>query len=251
MYRKAHDKLYELWGHKENKSEEKWREIFRLLFADKDNPERFRQGYSQVSAVQYNREAYNSFSSLCFYSSSTKIKLLKKDELPEESFYNQLENYLRQGDWRKADEETAWLFLVVMEQQGYGNCFALFADFPNTILEKIDLLWVHYSEKRFGFSIQKHIWQNIEQKFKWEKKLEEFGRQIGWSCIRVGETVKFPFPTELVLAKNIPYGNLPARCYLQSGLFRYANPDPLSSLNWNSDYFRHLFEDLLFPRLDS
>ncbi len=57
LYRKAHNKLHQLWGNENNKSEEKWREIFRLLFADKENTTRFREGFSKMLEVQYNGEA--------------------------------------------------------------------------------------------------------------------------------------------------------------------------------------------------
>ncbi len=240
LYHKANEKLYELWGKQENESEEKWGEIFRLLFADKDNPQRFRQGYSQISVVQPNRTAIKSFFSFFSYSSkTTKMELLKENELSEESFYNQLENYLRQGDWRKADEETAWLFYIVMVHLDKTGPFEFFGIFPREILNKIDLLWVRYSRGHFGFSIQKHIWENIKNEGNWSK---EFGEQIGWFNIKYGETVQLPFPTEQVPWENFPKGNLPARCYLSDGL--RAGP-----YQANPDYFRHLFDDLLFSRI--
>jgi CHAT domain-containing protein len=39
LYKKAHDKLHELWGNTENKSEEKWQEIFRLYLPTKKTQE--------------------------------------------------------------------------------------------------------------------------------------------------------------------------------------------------------------------
>ena len=248
LYRKAHEKLYQLWGNTENQSEEKWREVFRLLFADKDNPQRFRQGYSQISAVQPNRAAIKSFFSFFSYSSkTTKMELLKENELSEESFYHQLEDYLRQGDWRKADEETAWLFYLVMVHLDKPGPFEFFGIFPREILNKIDLLWVRYSRGRFGFSIQKHIWESMKHESYMPDRLKKFEEQIGWFNINYGETVQSPFPNEQVPCKNFPKGNLPARCYLSKGLSRTGGP----SFNWIGDYFRHLFDDLLFSRLDT
>ncbi len=208
LYRKAHDKLHELWGNKENTSEEKWREIFRLLFADKDNSERFRHGFSQMLSVQYNPQADRAFES--------ELRQLK-DELSNENFGCQLEDYLRQGDWRKADEETAWLFYLVMVRQGYQNWSELCQEFPSETLNEIDQLWVNYSQGHFGFSIQKHIWESVEgmgsgQKIEvisLRKSVEtdyEFGKQV--ESIDRGERGKdykeVPFPTES------PDGNLPA-----------------------------------------
>jgi hypothetical protein len=63
LYQRASDKLHELWGNKKNESKEKWQEIFRLKFANKENRERFREGFSQMQAVQYNSAADEAFES--------------------------------------------------------------------------------------------------------------------------------------------------------------------------------------------
>lgn len=169
LYRKANEKLDEIWGNNENRNEEeshefsslflgdnknleKWREIFRLLFAVEDYPERFRLGFSQMLSFQYNIEADRVLES--------KLRRLR-NELPEENLCTQLEDYLRQGDWEKADEETAWLFYLVMVQRGYKDWYQLCQNFPNQILQEIDQLWVNYSQGHFGFSIQKRIWSSV------------------------------------------------------------------------------------------
>ena len=247
LYRKAHDKLHDLWGNKQNESEEKWRdifdlwgnkleesnlekwrEIFRLLFADKDNPQRFRQGFSQMLAVQYNLEADRAL--------EDELRQLKK-ELPKENFGGQLEDYLRQGDWRKADEETAWLFYLVMVQQGYESWSELCQKFPSETLNEIDQLWVNYSQGQFGFSIQKRMWEGMggELPLKtdtWKK----FGKLVGWYVVNDGRDEgrdynSLPFSTES------PPGNLPALSALMCGGFVgrgmkwfYWNFDRLSPL---------------------
>ncbi len=152
LYRKAHEKLHDLGGHEENFDEEIWREIFRLLFADKENPLRFRQGFSEMLAVQNNSQADRALQS--------ELRQLK-DELPAENFCHQLEDYLSQREWRKADEETAWIFYLVMVQQDYKNWSELCQKFPSEILNEIDRLWVKHSEGHFGFSIQKRIWESV------------------------------------------------------------------------------------------
>ncbi len=198
LYRKANEKLYQLWGKQENKSEEKWREIFRLLLADKDNPQRFRKGFSQMLTVQYNREADKALES--------ELRQLK-NELSEENFYSQLEDYLRQDDWKKADEETTWLFYLVMVQQGYKHWQELCGQFPSEILNKIDELWVNYSQGHFGFSIQKRMGEGmggelpLDDYDTWEK----FGKLVGWYVANDWRDYNsLPFSTES------PTGNLPA-----------------------------------------
>jgi hypothetical protein len=49
--------LNSLWANKENENEERWAEIFRLAFADKENSERFREQFTKMISVQYNSEA--------------------------------------------------------------------------------------------------------------------------------------------------------------------------------------------------
>ena len=218
VYRKAHNKLYELWGNKENESEEKWREIFRLLFAEKDNRQRFRQGFSQMLAVQYNPQADRALKS--------ELRQLKA-ELSEENFCCQLEDYLRQGDWRKADEETAWLFYLVMVQQGYEYWDELCRKLPSEILNNIDQLWVNHSQGKFGFSIQKRIWDNVVENsinYETEKNLEtekKFCKQVEWLEKNNWKEYKsLPFSLESV------EGNLPARwiTWLGKPIGGFGNP---------------------------
>jgi hypothetical protein len=214
LYRKAHDKLYDLWGNKENHSEERWREIFRLLFSDKKNQERFRQGFSEMLAVQTNAEADRTLES--------ELKQLK-DEFPKENFYYNLEQYLSQGKWREADEETAWLFYLVMVQQGYeDDWYDLCRKFPSEILNEIDQLWIYYSQERFGFSIQKRIWESVgveqsvvfvdgwllemmnREPYLDSEKQEEFEKQVKW------DYDNWDIYNSLPLSIESPEGNLPA-----------------------------------------
>lgn len=179
LYRKANEELYQVWGKQENESEEKWREIFRLLFADKDNPQRFGQGFSQMLSVQNNEKADRGFES--------ELRQLK-NELPEEHLCCQLEDYLRQGDWRKADKETAWLFYLVMVKQGYEDWHKLCENFPRETLYEIDQLWVDNSQGRFGFSIQKRIWTSVAEGRppELDRELwEEFAKQVKWIRAKV------------------------------------------------------------------
>jgi CHAT domain-containing protein len=152
LSRKASEKLHELWGHKGNESEEKWREIFRITFADKENSARFRQGFSWMLEVQYNIEADRALES--------ELRKVISD-LSDDNLCCQLEDYLQQKKWRDADEETAWIFYLVMILQGYENWQELCEKFPSQTLNKIDRLWVKYSEGHFGISTQKRIWESV------------------------------------------------------------------------------------------
>lgn len=211
LYHTANERLYEIWGNRNNetnerlpeifnpfKINEKWPEIFRLLFAVEDYPERFRQGFSQMLSVQYNSSADKAF--------EFKLRQLI-NELPEENLCTQLEDYLRQGDWRKADEETAWLFYLVMVQQGYKNWYQLCQNFPNQILNEIDQLWVNYSQGHFGFSIQEGIWSSMRENSNADfETWINFCHQLEWAEENYSkEYESLPFSLESA------DGNLPAR----------------------------------------
>ncbi|MFN6535909.1 MAG: GUN4 domain-containing protein [Nostoc sp. EkiNYC01] len=73
--------------------------------------------------------------------------------------YQTLENLLKAGEWKAADEETTRVMLKVakIEQQDSLD-FGYIREFPCTDLRTIDLLWIKYSKGHFGFSVQKGIW---------------------------------------------------------------------------------------------
>ena len=57
-------------------------------------------------------------------------------------------------------------------------------NFPCEDLRTIDQLWVKYSNGRFGFSVQKRIYQSLGGTRSYDSKVwEAFGDQVGW---RVG-----------------------------------------------------------------
>ncbi len=166
LYQKAYKILHELWGNKENESREKWQEIFRLKFAtNKENPQRFRQGFSEMLAVQYNPKADQAF--------ETELRKCR-DDLVKDGLCKALESYLQQQQWKEADEETAWIFYQVMVKENYKDWQDLCANFPCETLREIDRLWVLRSNKKFGISIQREIYQENGE------DLDKFGDRTGW-----------------------------------------------------------------------
>ena len=171
LSQKANEILYKLWGNKENKSEEKWREFFRLKFANKENTERFREGFYQMLAIQYNLEADKTFES----------ELRKcADDLLQDGLCEVLANYLKQKQWKKADEETAWIFYQVMVKEKYQNWEDLLCDFPCETLRKIDRLWLQNSNNKFGISIHGKIYQSLGSPSIDDWNWDVFGEQLGW-----------------------------------------------------------------------
>ncbi|QFS51633.1 CHAT domain-containing protein [Nostoc sphaeroides] len=206
LYQKAHDKLHQLWGNKENQSEEKWQEIFRLKFANKENPERFRQGFSQMLAVQYNPQADKAFEG-----ELRKCAL----ELVKDGLCTQLENYLQKKQWKKADEETAWIFYQVMVRENYEDWDELLKKFPCETLREINQLWLQNSSDKFGISIQAGIYQSLGGTDRNDREVwEKFTEQVGWnkSYNAILEEVEGSI-TGTMLASSVTPSSLPVLIY--------------------------------------
>ena len=54
-------------------------------------------------------------------------------------------------------------------------------NFPCEDLRTIDQLWVKYSNGKFGFFVQKQIYQSLGGTRKYDRKIwEAFGDRVGW-----------------------------------------------------------------------
>ncbi len=90
--------------------------------------------------------------------------------------YTNLFNLLKNQEWLAANQEPERVLLEAscQQQQGWlGNEDLKILSCQD--LEIIDTLWVKYSQKRFGFSIQNHIWQELNN-----KNYQIFGARVGW-----------------------------------------------------------------------
>ncbi|MFM6817170.1 MAG: GUN4 domain-containing protein, partial [Dolichospermum sp.] len=76
--------------------------------------------------------------------------------------YRKLRDLLAAGKWKEADEETRQVMLAVAkrERERWLNVESI-DNFPCADLRTIDQLWVKYSDGRFGFSVQKRIYQGL------------------------------------------------------------------------------------------
>ena len=96
--------------------------------------------------------------------------------------YTKLRDFLANGEWQEADMETYHCMLKVAEreEQRYINIEDI-ENFPCTDLRTIDQLWVRYSNGKFGFSVQKKIYQSLGGKIEYNQEVwEKFGEQVGW-----------------------------------------------------------------------
>jgi hypothetical protein len=123
--------------------------------------------------------------------------------------YAQLEALLVAGKWKEADEETAQQMLQVMgrQQKGWLNEDDI-EQFPCADLRKIDQLWIKHSNGKFGFSIQKKIWQRCGSPIE-GNQFEKFREAVGWGDL-VGEFGRRSPMVVLTWDISAPEGHLPS-----------------------------------------
>jgi len=137
--------------------------------------------------------------------------------------YNQLEKYLETQDWEKANQETIDIMLKVTKQdsEGFLDINAI-NNFPCKDLAILNQLWQKYSQKKFGFSVQKSRYQetgNVIGKYN-ENTFNEFGRMVGWQQegvwisdqeLNFSSEVPGHLPSSPILIDTLWYGELFSR----------------------------------------
>ena len=102
--------------------------------------------------------------------------------------YYKLGYYLQKQQWHNADIETYRVMVEVGDRthKGYLNIEDI-QEFPCKDLRILDRLWVSYSKTsdspngKWGFSVQKQIWENCGRPMSYNAKdWEEFGDRVGW-----------------------------------------------------------------------
>jgi serine/threonine protein kinase len=120
--------------------------------------------------------------------------------------YTQLRDLLAAGKWKEADGETKRVMLAVAgrEKEGWVDIQSIH-NFPCEDLRTIDQLWVKYSNGRFGFSVQKRIYQSLGGTREYDEKIwRAFGDAVGW---RVGGY--WLYYKDITFDQNAPKGHLP------------------------------------------
>ncbi len=132
--------------------------------------------------------------------------------------YGKLRDLLAAGKWKEADQETA---RVMLEISGKTDKENLIPDdvikFPCSVISLIDRLWIKYSNERFGFSIQKKVYESMGGTFDisqinmkvLEKTAEELGLRLNGKDIPYKElnfSLEAPRGAFPVAWWNSPYG---------------------------------------------
>ncbi|MGD1714599.1 GUN4 domain-containing protein [Dapis sp. BLCC M172] len=153
---------------------------------------------------------------------NSAVSVTKKIQQPRQNFvsndvplvsvrgvnYTKLRDLLAAGKWKEADQETERCMLKVARRENEGYLGAKDIDnFPCEDLRTIDQLWVKYSNGKFGFSVQKQIYQSLGGTRNYDREIwEAFCDKVGW---RQGG--KFVVYSELTFSRDTHYtGHLPA-----------------------------------------
>ncbi|MBD2197922.1 MULTISPECIES: serine/threonine-protein kinase [Calothrix] len=120
--------------------------------------------------------------------------------------YKILQDLLISQKWREADQETWKVMLKISnrEKERYLRVEHI-KSFPCQDLLTIDGLWLLYSNGRFGFSIQKQLWERVGGKADLDLKTwNYFGECLGWRSKNKWEPYE-----DLSFTLASPAGHLP------------------------------------------
>lgn len=149
---------------------------------------------------------------------------LRVEPVTENSRYYPLQNALQQQKWRDADEITKDLIFQLGggEYSDRDETYWIGSNWtqqiPNADLQVLDRLWTAYSEGRFGFSVQKHIFLECggrtgdpNEQEAWER----FDAQVGWKLEdddprrEIIRLLRFKVPQNQVFHRKAPAGYFP------------------------------------------
>ncbi len=120
--------------------------------------------------------------------------------------YSRLRDLLKAGKWKEADQETGKRMCEVAGRTKEGWLREADIDhFPCEDLRTIDQLWVHYSDGKFGFSVQAKIYRELGGTREYDEKVwQKFGDRVGW---RVGDN--WLNYSDLTFDTSVPSAHLP------------------------------------------
>jgi len=118
--------------------------------------------------------------------------------------YSLLRDALKEGDFRKADDETRALLIRLAGEGAIKRGWVYFTEVRSisvTDFQTMDTLWKTASNGKFGYSVQKEIFtQN-------QKRWGKFFKQIDWTT---GENNNYrKWPMEFIYSMDAPRGHLP------------------------------------------
>ncbi|XP_023732127.1 tetrapyrrole-binding protein, chloroplastic [Lactuca sativa] len=143
--------------------------------------------------------------------------------------FDLLKSLLAANDFREADNETRRLLIALAGEAAQKRGYVFFSEvqfIAESDLKTIDELWRNHSNNKFGYSVQKRLWEKSNRDFTtlfiklgWMKKLDTEVLQYNYRA----------FPDEFMweLTEETPEGHLPLTNALRgTQLFSYILTHP-------------------------
>ena len=139
--------------------DDKWKPTILLYAAQITNPTIVIQEAVNRGAINLAYQCFQELPKTKRIAPALEAKLTALKQIVQTSRYHKLVEYLKNGQWKEADEETYRLMITTVnkeEGQTFDNEDLL--NFSCEELLAINGLWVNHSNGKFGFSIQKDIY---------------------------------------------------------------------------------------------
>jgi hypothetical protein len=189
---------------------------------------------------------------------SHDFELDARPNFEPEDHYLRLQKLLQAEAWQEADKETTAIILKVSAQEREGWLeLKDIENLPYRDLYILNHLWLNYSNQRFGFSVQRRIWENIQvteakdylttllygnEHVAYAETYKYFSDRIGWHSLNC-----FLDDHELIFTREAPEGHLPFfgffKPFWRTRIFGFSIASDLSLGKWGklcSHFFSHL-----------
>ena len=132
--------------------------------------------------------------------------------------YTKLRDFLSNKKWKEADRET-WVLMCqsLSQQPGTQLEISQIYQLPCEDLQTLDRLWLHYSQGRFGFSVQKQIYESVKRDY------IRFCDRVNWQTYNSATALG-----QIKFSQQAPIGHLPSRSWV-GGLQWLRHLDALSA----------------------
>lgn len=133
----------------------------------------------------------------------------QNSESPTRAEFTKLEQLLAGANWQEADKETLKLLLAIIgDRCDFPELSkAKIQQIPKSDFQTIDRFWQKYSQGKFGFTVQKRIYQEVGN------SINQLALQIGWRSQNKWLRYDKDFNFDL----SAPEGHLPAAIFNELG----------------------------------
>jgi len=173
-------------------------------------------------------------------SEEVAVEELEKDVLKSECGmdYVPLANMLLIGDFKAADQFTRDALIQIAGEGARKRGYVYFTEvkgLPQADMATIEKLWLKYSKGKFGFTVQRAIWNQVTV----GRDFERFCRKIGWNMMENGIERKLKWFGNSEFTYDLdkaPTGHLPLTSALRgTSLLKNLLTYPMWDTDWNKE----------------